>query len=164
MEVWRPLLGADKASLREWLEERGLKPIEDQTNFDPRYLRGKMRTAILPHLEEYFGKEVSGNLRRLGQSAKELSDYLSRKLEKYEALVIEDKEEKRVDLSGHYPLEPVEIKAFLKRFSEKNKIFLSHAAVESLYEILEEGTLHRKVGGGGRFVEVRGRCVAIKKI
>ena len=59
--------------------------------------------------------------------------------------VIEDQEEKRVDLSGHYPLEPVEIKAFLKRFSEKNKVFLSHAAVESLYEILEEGTLHRKV-------------------
>ncbi len=123
-----------------------------------------MRTSILPHLEGEFGKEVSGNLRRLGESAKELSEYLSKKIEKYESLIIEDKEEKRIDLSGYYPLEPVEIKAFLKKFGEKNKVFLSHAALKSLYEILEEGTLHRKVGAGDRFIEVRGRCVAIKKI
>jgi tRNA(Ile)-lysidine synthase len=164
MQVWRPLLAASKAEIRAWLKEKDLKSIEDRTNLDPSYLRGKMRTAILPELEDQFGKEVSGNLRRLGESARELSEYLSRKIEKYESLIIEDKEEKRVDLSGYYPLEPVEIKAFLKKFSEKNKVFLSHAALKSLYEILEEGTLHRKVGAGDRFIEVRGRCVAIKKI
>ncbi|HEX2579031.1 MAG TPA: tRNA lysidine(34) synthetase TilS [Rhabdochlamydiaceae bacterium] len=164
MQIWRPLLGVDKATLKAWLEEKGLKAIEDSTNLDQRYLRGKMRTSILPQLETHFGKEVSGNLRRLGESARELSDYLSKKIEKYEALIIEDKGEKRVDLSGYYPLEPVEIKAFLKKFSEKNKVFLSHAALQSLYTILEKGTLHRKVGTGDRFVEVRGRCVAIKKI
>ncbi len=164
MQIWRPLLDANKTLLRAWLKERGLRPIEDSTNLDPSYLRGKMRISILPQLEDHFGKEVSGNLRRLGESARELSDYLSKKLEKYESLIIEDKEEKRVDLSGYYPLEPVEIKAFLKKFSEKNKVFLSHAALQSLYAILEEGTLHRKVGAGDRFVEVRGRCVAIKKI
>ena len=164
MEVWRPLLEADKAALRAWLEEKGLVPIEDPTNTDSRYLRGKMRQAMLPQLEGHFGKEVRHNLRRLGESAQELSDYLARKIEKYEALMIEDKEEKRVDLSGYYPLEPLEIKAFIKKFSEKNKIFLSRAAIQSLYEILEKGTLHRRVGENGRFVEVRGRCIAIKKI
>lgn len=164
MEVWRPLLDVNKAAIRAWLAEKRLNPIEDQTNEDSRYLRGKMRTAILPQLEGHFGKEVRGNLRRLGESAQELSDYLSRKLEKYEALIIEDKDEKRIDLSGYYPLEPVEIKAFLKKFSEKNRVFLSHEALQSLYEILEEGTLHKKVGSSGRWVEVRGRCVAIKKI
>jgi tRNA(Ile)-lysidine synthase len=164
MQIWRPLLGVNKMMLRAWIKERGLKPIEDSTNLDPSYLRGKMRTSILPQLEDHFGKEVSGNLRRLGESARELSEYLSKKVEKYEALIIEDKEEKRVDLSRYYPLESVEIKAFLKKFGEKNKVFLSHAALQSLYEILEEGTLHRKVGSGGHFIEVRGRCVAIKKI
>jgi len=164
MEVWRPLLDATKAEIRAWLKTKGLKAIEDRTNLDPSYLRGKMRGAILPQLEDKFGKEVSHNLRRLGESARELSEYLSRKMEKYESLIVEDGEEKRVDLSGYYPLEPVEIKVFLKKFSEKNKVFLSHDALQSLYEILEDGTLNKKVGGGGRFVEVRGRCVAIKKI
>ena len=164
MQVWRPLLDVNKAEIRAWLNERDLKPIEDRTNLDHSYLRGKMRSSILPQLEDQFGKEVSGNLRRLGESARELSEYLSRKIEKYESLIIEDREEKRVDLSGYYPLEPFEIKAFLKKFSEKNKVFLSHAALQSLYAILVEGTLHKKVGAGDRFIEVRGRCVAIKKI
>jgi len=140
MQIWRPLLEVDKAMLRAWLEEKGLKAIEDSTNLDPRYLRGKMRASILPQLQAHFGKEVRGNLRRLGESARELSDYLSKKIGKYESLIIEDKDEKRVDLSGYYPLEPVEIKAFLKKFSEKNKVFLSHDALQSLYAILEEGT------------------------
>jgi len=164
MEVWRPLLDTDKTALRAWLEEKGLTPIEDPTNEDPRYLRGKMRKAILPQLEGHFGKEIRSNLRRLGESAQELSDYLARKVEKYEALIVEHREEKRIDLSGYYPLEPIEIKAFIKKISEKNKIFLSHDAIQSLYEILENGTLHRRVGGKGRWVEIRGRCIAIKKI
>ncbi|MBS0647767.1 MAG: tRNA lysidine(34) synthetase TilS [Verrucomicrobia bacterium] len=164
MQLWRPLLGLEKKALQEWLARRELKALDDPTNLDPRYLRARMRTQILPELKEHFGKEVSENLRRLGASAEELSDYLARQLEKYEALLVEDHEEKRVDFSEHYPLEPVEIKAFLKKMSEKNKIFLSHESLQTLYEILEKGTLHRKVGAGGRWVEIRGRCIAIKKI
>jgi tRNA(Ile)-lysidine synthase len=164
MELWRPLLGTDKPALRKWLESRGLKPIEDPTNLDVRYLRGRMRSTILPELKEHFGKEVGENLRRLGQTAQELGDYLDRQLLKYEALIVEDHEEKRVDLSRFYPLEPVEVKIFLKKFSAKNQVFLSYEAIQTLYEILEKGALHRKVGGDGRWVEVRGRCIAIKKL
>jgi tRNA(Ile)-lysidine synthase len=164
MQLWRPLLDLDKKALQQWLDSRGLKAIEDPTNLDPRYLRARMRTQIVPGLKDHFGKEVCDNLRRLGALAEELSDYLTRQLEKYEALIVEDHEEKRVDFSEHYPLEPVEIKAFLKKMSEKNKIFLSHESLQTLYEILEKGTLHRKVGASGRWVEIRGRCIAIKKI
>jgi tRNA(Ile)-lysidine synthase len=164
MQLWRPLLGVDKTSLRAWLEKRRLEPIEDRTNLDPRYLRARMRTAILPELERHFGKEVSENLRRLGDAAKELGDYLARQVQKYEEQVVEDREEKRVNLSGFYPFEPLEIKIFLKKFSEKNDVFLSHAALQSLYEILEKGELYRKVGSKGRWIEVRGRSIAIKKI
>jgi tRNA(Ile)-lysidine synthase TilS/MesJ len=114
MQLWRPLLGVDKTSLRAWLEKRRLEPIEDRTNLDPRYLRARMRTAILPELERHFGKEVSENLRRLGDAAKELGDYLARQVQKYEEQVVEDREEKRVNLSGFYPFEPLEIKIFLK--------------------------------------------------
>ena len=45
-----------------------------------------MRISILPQLEDHFGKEVSGNLRRLGESARELSDYLSKKLKEVRIL------------------------------------------------------------------------------
>ena len=164
MTLWRPLLTVDKPAIREWLEKRGLFSVEDRTNLDSRFLRGRMRTAIIPELEKQFGKGVADNLCRLGETAQELSDYLDRKVRRYEDLMVEDASEWRVDLSGCYPLEPLEIKAFLKKWSEKNKIFLSHPALQTLYEILEKGDLHRKVGGSGRWIEVRGRSVAIKKL
>jgi tRNA(Ile)-lysidine synthase len=164
MEIWRPLLQVDKSSLRKWLEEKGLTPLEDRTNLDPKYLRGRMRTAILPELERQFGKEAAGNLRRLGEAAEELSLYLARQIRKYEAQVIEEKEETRVDLDPFYPFEPLEVKTFIKKFSEKNGIFLSREALQSLYEILEKGGLHRKIGKEGQWIEVRGRSIAIKKI
>ena len=41
MQIWRPLLDANKTLLRAWLKERGLRPIEDSTNLDPSYLREK---------------------------------------------------------------------------------------------------------------------------
>jgi len=164
MQLWRPLLAIDKPALRKWLDSRGLQPLEDSTNLDRRYLRGRMRSSILPELKEQFGKEVGENLRRLGQTAQELGDYLTRQLRKYEALIVEDHEEKRVDLSSFYPFEPVEVKIFFKKFSAENEVFLSYEAVQTLYEILEKGTLHRKVGANGRWVEVRGRSIAIKKI
>jgi tRNA(Ile)-lysidine synthase len=42
----RPLLGATRASLRDWLTAQGLAWIEDPTNADPRYLRTRARAAL----------------------------------------------------------------------------------------------------------------------
>jgi tRNA(Ile)-lysidine synthase len=42
----RPLLGATRADLRDWLAGQGLDWIEDPTNADPRYLRTRARAAL----------------------------------------------------------------------------------------------------------------------
>lgn len=152
MQVWRPLLPLPKAALQGWLDERGLKALEDATNRDPRYLRGKMREKILPGLEQQFGKKISQNLLRLGGLAQEMEDYLSRRLQKYENLV---QEGGRIDLSGLYPLEPLELKVFLKKLAKTHGILLSHEELEIFCRLLEEGSQ-------GRFIEVRGRSLAIK--
>jgi tRNA(Ile)-lysidine synthase len=163
MVVWRPLLALEKSDLIDWLKSQNLKPLEDKTNSDPRYLRARMRTEILPELGRQFGKEVNGNLRRLGETAQELGDYLERQIEKYDRLVQEDDGLVSVDFSALYPFEPLELKVFLKKFTEKNKIFLSHSSLQILYGLIEKGTSAKKVGSRGQWVEVRGRSIAIKK-
>lgn len=42
----RPLLGAGRGVLRDWLASRGISWIDDPTNADPRYLRVRMRHAL----------------------------------------------------------------------------------------------------------------------
>ena len=49
MKIWRPLLPLRKQSLMEWLQKRGLNFFEDETNTSSLFLRGRMRSSLLPH-------------------------------------------------------------------------------------------------------------------
>jgi tRNA(Ile)-lysidine synthase len=76
LTVWRPLLTTPKRELLAFLKVRGLTPLIDPTNHD---LRTRMRTQILPHLAELFGKEVSENLAIVSERAHELRELLERR-------------------------------------------------------------------------------------
>ncbi len=157
MQVWRPFLKLEKATLRKWVDQRGLQPLEDPTNHD---LRSRMRTNILPRLEKEFGKGVGENLRRLSLYGEELEQYLEERLKKYEPFLCRTE----VDFSSEAVLDRFEVKAFLKIWAKKNKVFLSYTAIQTLYELLEKGTCHRRVGSPGGWVEIHRRRIAIKKI
>jgi tRNA(Ile)-lysidine synthase len=68
MHIWRPLLNTPKKELEAYIKEQGLEPFIDSTNLDPAFLRGRMRTQILPFLTQSFGKGVSKNILKLGKT------------------------------------------------------------------------------------------------
>lgn len=154
MRIWRPLLGVPKKELKAYLDKRGLKPLHDPTSFD---LRTKMRAQIFPQLEKQFGKEIGLNLRKLGEAAEELAGYLDKKIEPYFKAV----HHHSVDLSPFYPFEKVELKAFLKKWTAAEKVFLSRDALETLCQILDKGEGLRKIISRGKTLEIRNRAVAI---
>lgn len=162
MTVWRPLLNISKQELIAWVEKRGLKPLIDPANADPRYLRSRMRVEIFPELAKRFGKEIAGNLHRLGQTAQELKEYLDKKTARYFQQVQRDKEGIWIDLNPFYPFEKIELKAFLKKFSDQEKLNFSHDALETLYELLESRASKRKLISREKIVEIHNRIIAIK--
>lgn len=74
--VWRPLLHLPKKEVFKYLDGHGLKPLEDPTNSDPSYLRGRMRTTLFPILSDAFGKEIPPALDQLSLYSNELSAYV----------------------------------------------------------------------------------------
>ena len=48
----RPLLGIGRAALRSWGELHGVQPIVDPANADPDFLRVRLRSEVLPLLEQ----------------------------------------------------------------------------------------------------------------
>ncbi|MCC7078143.1 MAG: tRNA lysidine(34) synthetase TilS [Acidimicrobiia bacterium] len=50
--IVRPLLGLCRAETRALCEAAGLDPVEDPANHDPRFLRNRVRSEIMPRLEE----------------------------------------------------------------------------------------------------------------
>ncbi len=76
--LWRPFLSTSKKDLLKWLEQRNISYFTDPTNLDPKYLRGRLRTSIIPQLEASFGKSIVKNLCLFGERAQKLEEYLMR--------------------------------------------------------------------------------------
>ncbi len=80
MRILRPLLPFSKNDVRQWAACQKLNWIEDPSNLDERFLRGRMRTTMVPYLEKVFGKKFEHNLLHLGQSATELTEFMQEAL------------------------------------------------------------------------------------
>ena len=70
--LWRPLLTVCRSEIEKWLESRSLRALKDPANADPKYQRARMRTTLLPFLNEQFGKEIFSNLCQLSARSQEL--------------------------------------------------------------------------------------------
>jgi len=49
----RPLLGVWRGEILEFISQRNLDPISDESNFDLRYLRNRLRHELIPIMEQY---------------------------------------------------------------------------------------------------------------
>ncbi|HKK07645.1 MAG TPA: tRNA lysidine(34) synthetase TilS, partial [Gemmatimonadota bacterium] len=68
--IVRPLLPFWKEEIVAFLEARGLEWLEDPSNRDPRWERARLRTRVLPALEEAWGRPVRGRLVDLARAAR----------------------------------------------------------------------------------------------
>jgi tRNA(Ile)-lysidine synthase len=68
--IVRPLLPFERDEILAWLEARGIEWLEDPSNADSRWARGRLRTEVLPALEEARGEPVEPALRALASTAR----------------------------------------------------------------------------------------------
>ncbi|SDO91783.1 tRNA(Ile)-lysidine synthase [Klenkia soli] len=74
--LWRPLLGLDRATTRAACTAQGLPVWDDPHNTDPAFTRVRLRTEVLPLLEEVLGGGVAAALARTAAMAREDADAL----------------------------------------------------------------------------------------
>jgi tRNA(Ile)-lysidine synthase len=72
----RPLLGLDRATTRSACAEAGLEPWDDPHNDDPSYARVRVRSRVLPVLEEELGPGVAAALERTARLLRDDADAL----------------------------------------------------------------------------------------
>ncbi|WP_304107642.1 tRNA lysidine(34) synthetase TilS [Mycolicibacterium bacteremicum] len=72
----RPLLGQRRATTEAACAELGLTPWRDPHNADPRFTRVRLRTEVLPLLEDVLGGGVAGALARTAAALREDTEAL----------------------------------------------------------------------------------------
>ncbi|WP_051442251.1 tRNA lysidine(34) synthetase TilS, partial [Arthrobacter sp. H14] len=96
----RPFLGLRRADTEGICEAEGLDPWHDPTNADPAFTRSKVRTEVLPFLEEKLGPGIAEALHRSATILAEDAEYLDqRSAELYGALAVVEPE--RILLPEH---------------------------------------------------------------
>jgi len=145
MLLWRPFLSISKARILTWLQERGLQGFEDSTNEDPKFLRGRFRTSIIPKLTMEFGKDIIPSLCRLSSEAAEVREYLDSRVEVYMRQVKRSKFCNYLDLNGKCPESPYEVKYLIRCLVEMEKGDISRDGLETAAHLLMEGAANKQV-------------------
>jgi tRNA(Ile)-lysidine synthase len=95
---WRPLLGVRRSTTRQACADQGLPVWDDPWNADPAYTRVRLRTQVLPLLEDVLGGGVAPALART-------ADQLREDLDTLDALA--DAELAGLARDGGLPVQPV---------------------------------------------------------
>ena len=80
-KIVRPLLGIARQEILEFLKEKCLPFRVDQSNFDKRFLRNRVRADLLPKLEQEFNPQITKLLSELAERSRDEEDYLKRAAE-----------------------------------------------------------------------------------
>ncbi|AFM19429.1 tRNA(Ile)-lysidine synthetase [Mycolicibacterium chubuense NBB4] len=80
---YRPLLGVRRALTHAACGELGLTAWQDPHNTDPRYTRARLRTEVLPLLEDVLGGGVAEALARTATALREDTDTLDAMAEEF---------------------------------------------------------------------------------
>lgn len=72
----RPLLTTTRAEVLAFCRALGLRPREDPTNLDRRFLRNRVRLDVLPLLEKRLGRGVAATLARTAEHVRADAEFL----------------------------------------------------------------------------------------
>lgn len=72
----RPLLETSREEVLSFCRALGLRPREDPMNTDPRFLRARVRAAVLPLLERELDRNLRSTLARTAELLRADADYL----------------------------------------------------------------------------------------
>ncbi len=150
--LYRPLLKVRKDEIISWLKKENIHFFEDATNHDPQFLRARLRHVLLPTLTEYFGKQITPTLCRMGESAAELSSFLEQLISPYLSRIQSINDTIQLDLGAHPPSHPYLLKMVIRSFFNLQKISLSQATVDTIIAHMEKGSRHKSLNIGGREV------------
>lgn len=133
MDIWRPLLKISRKEIEQFVDDLSLSPIIDETNFNTKYLRSRMRYEMIPNLSDQFGKEVSNNLVLLSERAAELRAYLDQKIEKIS--IQRGPWGMLVDLNG---VAKIEKRHLLQKVAREESTVFSRSVLENILVTLED--------------------------
>lgn len=157
----RPWLKVPKETILDFVKAEKIPFFDDPTNRDKKFLRGKMRTEILPFLERTFAKNIASNLSHFSAEMAQLDSFMEERTAQLFKQIV----------SGPFgwllintPLHPFEVKYFLKKWFKEQKEEISRQAIDQVAALYCDHSANKFVETASYNVAVdRGRVFVLLK-
>lgn len=91
----RPLIKCERKEIEEYCKLNKLEPRIDESNYENKYNRNKIRNICIPYLQKELNSNVIKNISRLSEIANEEQKYIEKNVEKsFNKICIENTENK----------------------------------------------------------------------
>ena len=91
----RPLIECERKEIEEYCKLNKLEPRIDESNYENKYNRNKIRNICIPYLQKELNSNVIKNISRLSEIANEEQKYIEKNVEKsFNKICIENTENK----------------------------------------------------------------------
>ncbi|MCH9811307.1 tRNA lysidine(34) synthetase TilS [bacterium] len=163
IKVVRPLLETTKKEVLAYLEKKGATYFVDPTNIGEGNLRARMRSSLIPRLEEAFGKNMTDSVCSRADQIAAMDAFVQREVDK-----LVGKEEHGI-FGVFFPkrgIDPFLYLEWICRWAKREGIIVSRAQKVLVEKLLEKEEFGKKVELGKRnlFVEKEGVFVLEKDI
>ena len=159
----RPLIETTRAEVRAFCGSLRLRPREDPTNRDPRFLRNRIRHRMLPLLEEQLDRDLRATLARTAENVRGDVDYLEGLASDAAASLVEVRDEEiRIDVRGMAALPtPIGSRVVRQAIRLAGAVWGEWGADVGAAHI--GGVLERATGRPGRRVDLPGDLMAERR-
>ena len=167
--IIRPLIEVKRDQVEAYLISKGLSYTTDETNFDRRFLRNRVRLELIPYLERHFAPNIVEQLGRLANIMREEDEFLEKAAKAMWArLVIEEKKRRELRAKSLASLPPALGRRCVRNFVSQIKGDLRRISFRDIEAIrkLDEGKEVQLPGKlvfrreGGR-IRLKGKEVAV---
>jgi tRNA(Ile)-lysidine synthase len=76
--VVRPLIQVERQDIVAYLKEKGIEFRTDESNFDRRFLRNRIRLDLIPYIKQNFEPEIVSSLGRIASIIREEDSFLEK--------------------------------------------------------------------------------------
>ncbi|HZP00703.1 MAG TPA: tRNA lysidine(34) synthetase TilS [Terriglobia bacterium] len=148
-KIVRPFLNLQRSEIEAEVEKRQLEFRVDSTNRDPRFLRNRIRTELLPELAKDYNPDIVRLLKQLADRARDDEAYLEQQArERAKAWRIHQGDEERIPVQPLLEFHPAIARRVLRQMIQtawRQAGSVTHSHIEALLHLVSGSQSGRRL-------------------
>ena len=151
----RPLLGFQRTEIEAYAQAAWVEFREDISNWDPRFIRNRIRSELIPYLQQHYNPNIVQVLGRTAQILKDEDRFLNETVQGKLDAVVHKWDERKIILDVeqfldyHIALQRRIIRTILQGLSKREGPF-DFARIEAVLDLMSRDAGVHEIGSGLR--------------